>query len=292
MSAWISDYKQMQNYSGTGDLLIYAYVECDDLADLPTATQFTGFVIDKESIAHVINGNQKYMLNSQGVWMLQEDPMFSGVYTKSEIDDMISDIDDIQTAQAVSIRDLGFAVDALEQANNVTNGRLSVMVDQGCKNLVNNIATSGVYNNVTCTVNEDRSVTLSGGPSSQYFSFRICGVQGSTTYNDDIPIPRGTYKLTGLPSTASATTCRYILGLYDSSGGTRTSTSIYEDYEFEITTDTARFDLTVYFATNANFTTPVTYYPMITEAWKYVLSQNYVPYSPSNADLAKMILSQ
>lgn len=284
MSSWISDYRQTQNYSGTGDVHIFAYIECDDLADLPTTTQFTGFVLDKESIAHVINGNQKYMLNSQGVWMLQEDPLFSGIYTKSEIDSMFSDVDDIQTAQAAEILDL-----QLEDAT--INSHIVNMINQGCKNIANITGNTRTENGVTMTIEPDRSVTLSG-VSTQYYSFRVIGDQSSTDYQYGVPIPRGTYVLTGIDPNASATTSRYILGIRTASDVARTSTSIYTSpYEFTVTNDTTRIDLSVYMSTGASFNNPLAhYYPMITEKWKWQLSQDYVPYSPSNAELAKMIL--
>lgn len=276
MSAWISDYKQMQNYSGTGDLLIYAYIECDDLADLPTTTQFTGFVIDKESIAHVINGNQKYMLNSQGVWMLQEDPLFSGIYTKSEIDDMISDIDDIQTAQAVSIRDLEYSVEALQTADNVTNGRLAKLVDQGAKNLLNVYDTqTQTINGITWTINADGTVTSNGTATANSFLYLIPN-------NTNIGYGYETH-ISGCPAGGSSTTYEIQVAM---TGGTT-----YHDYgDGETIPDTYVYRYFVCAVRSGQTVTNLTFRPMITESWKYSLSQAFVPYSPSNADLAKMIL--
>lgn len=284
MSSWIVQYNQSELYNGTGDVHIYAYIECDDIADLPSPTYFQGYVVEKRSVAHVINGNQKYMLNSQGVWMLQEDPLFSGIYTKSEIDDMFSDVDDIQTAQAAEILDL-----QLEDAT--LTSHIVNMINDGCKNIANLTGNTRTENGVTMTIEPDRSVTLSG-VSTQYYSFRVIGDQSSTDYQYGVPIPRGTYVLTGIDPNASATTSRYILGIRTASDAARTSTSIYTSpYEFTVTNDTTRIDLSVYMSTGASFNNPIAhYYPMITEKWKWQLTQDYIPYSPSNADLAKMIL--
>ena len=285
MSAWISDYKQMQNYSGTGDLLIYAYVECDDLADLPTTTQFTGFVIDKESIAHVINGNQKYMLNSQGVWMLQEDPLFSGIYTKQEIDDMFSDVDDIQTAQAVSIRDLEYDVQALQAADSATNGRLAIMVNQGAKNMLNWSASSSTIQGVTFTINaDDRTVSTSGTANQR--------AQKPLNFQVPSTLPAGQYVLSGCPAGgAVGSTVKYCLYVWDATTSSRVSLNDTGDgVTFDWTPDsTHQYNIGVDIRAGNNVDGLV-FKPMITEAWKYALSQSYVPYSPSNAGLVKMIL--
>lgn len=286
MSAWISDYKQMQNYSGTGDLLIYAYIECDDLADLPTTTQFTGFVIDKESIAHVINGNQKYMLNSQGVWMLQEDPLFSGIYTKSEIDDMFSDVDDIQTAQAVSIHDLEYDVEALQTANNATNGRLARLVDQGAKNILNWSATTSTIQGVTFTINnDDRTVSTSGTANQR--------AQKPLNFSIPSTLPAGQYVLSGCPEGgAVGSTVKYCLYVWDTTANSRVSLN---DTGNGVTFDwipdsTHQYNIGVDIRAGNN-ADGLVFRPMITESWKYALSQAFVPYSPTNAELAKMILN-
>lgn len=278
MSSWISDYQQTQNYSGTGDVHIFAYVECDDLADLPTTTQFTGFVIDKESIAHVINGNQKYMLNSQGVWMLQEDPLFSGIYTKQEIDDMISDIDDIQTAQAVSIRDLEYDVEALQTADNATNGRIRIMVDQGAKNLLNVFDTqTQTINGITWTINADGTVTANGTATANSFLYLIPN-------NTNIAYGYETH-ISGCPSGGSSTTYEIQVA--------RTGGTTYHDYgDGETIPDTYVYRYFVCCVRSGQTVSNLVFSPMITEAWKYALSQAFVPYSPTNAELAKMILNQ
>lgn len=164
------------------------------------------------------------------------------------------------------------------------------LIDHGAKNLVWLNRGTETINGVTLTVNDDLSVTLSG-TSSGYFSFRIVGNQSSTAYQYAQPIEEGLYILTGLPASASATTFRYLLGITPSSSGTRTSESIYANKNFEITGDTTRFDLSIYVATGATFSTPVTVKPMICKQEYYTRTQKYVPGSPSNAELYKMILN-
>lgn len=278
MSSWISDYRQTQNYSGTGDVTIYAYVECDDISDLPSVNYFTGFVLDKESIAHVINGNQKYMLNSQGVWMLQEDPLFSGIYTKSEIDSMFSDIDDIQTAQAVSIRDLEYDVEALQTADNATNGRIAKMVDQGAKNLLNVYDTqTQTINGITWAINADGTVTANGTATANSFLYLIPN-------NTNIAYGYETH-ISGCPTGGSSTTYEIQVAM---TGGTT-----YHDYgDGQVIPSTYVYRYFVCAVRSGQTVSNLVFQPMLTESWKYALSQAFVPYSPTNAELAKMILNQ
>lgn len=286
MSSWISDYRQTQNYSGTGDVHIFAYVECDDIADLPSVNYFTGFVLDKESIAHVINGNQKYMLNSQGVWMLQEDPLFSGIYTKSEIDSMFSDVDDIQTAQAVSIRDLEYDVQDLQSANNATNGRLGKLVDEGAKNILNWSATTSTIQNVTFTINDDDRTVSTSGTANQR-------AQKPLNFNIPSTLPAGQYVLSGCPAGgAEGSTVKYCLYVWDVTANSRVSLNDTGDgVTFDwIPDSTHQYNVGVDIRAGNN-ADGLVFKPMITEAWKYTLSQSFVPYSPTNAELAKMILN-
>lgn len=164
------------------------------------------------------------------------------------------------------------------------------LIDHGAKNLVWLNRGTETINGVTLTVNDDLSVTLSG-TCSGYFSFRIVGEQSSTAYQYAQPIEEGSYILTGLPESASATTVRYLLGITPSSSGTRTSESIYADKVFDIEKDTTRFDLSIYVATGATFSTPVTVRPMLCLKKYYDRTQKYVPGSPSNAELYRMILN-
>lgn len=163
------------------------------------------------------------------------------------------------------------------------------LIDTGNKNLCKFNRAPGTYGpsdtgGQTFIINNDNSVTLSGTASTSYYAFRVVGDPSTTGWSYGIPIPRGKYILTGLGSSASATTYRYILGVATSSSTTRTSTSIYEDYEFEVTNDTTRIDLAVYVA-HQNSANP-TVYPMICSKSAYDISNKYVPYYASNAELS------
>ncbi len=189
--------------------------------------------------------------------------------------------------------DLATETAARENADTAQTSMLIKLINEGAKNLIWHKKQTQTINGVTLTVNDDLSVTLStvaGSPCSGYFSFRLIGDQ-TVAYATDEPIEAGSYVLTGLPASASATTVRYILGLFPSSTGTRTSESIYAEKTLGISGNTARFDLAIYVATNADFSTPVTVYPMLCKKDYHDLTTQYVPGSPSNAELFKMIRS-
>lgn len=163
MSAWISDYKQMQNYSGTGDLLIYAYIECDNLSDLPTTTQFTGFVIDKESIAHVINGNTIYMLDSTGTWRIQDEASRMNVYTKDETDQLLTDMADSQA-------NVDLAQDAeISENRNYIMDLYGITQTNMCTEVYD--ITSTTINGVTWTVNANGTITANGTATANSFFY-------------------------------------------------------------------------------------------------------------------------
>lgn len=179
--------------------------------------------------------------------------------------------------------------DDVAAAQAETDAMLIELIDSGAKNRVFFTRGTETHNGVTFTVNDDLSVTLTG-TASQYFAFRIIGDPDNTGWQYGKPIERGTYILSGLPTGASATTFRYLLGLMPSSAGTRTSESIYDvTKQITVDNDTTRYDLSIYVATNAAFTTPVTIKPMICKKKYYTRSTKYVPGSPTNAELFEMI---
>ena len=176
-------------------------------------------------------------------------------------------------------------LDAREQ---IDRDRLIELLDNGPKNLVNYTRETYTHRNTTFTNNGDGTCTVTtNGASQQYHAYRIMGDPDSTGWQYGVPIPKGSYILTGLPSGAASNTYRYILGITTSSSATRSSTSIYDDgYEFEVTNDTTRIDLSVYTSTGVNLPSPgVTYRPMISRLKDYKLSPTFQPYRPSYQEL-------
>ncbi len=83
----------------TGQRSIMAELVADTAADLPANTQDLVFIIG--SFATAIDTGDTYKINSAGAWILQpSENQFENVYTKTEIDNIVSDINaDITTAE-------------------------------------------------------------------------------------------------------------------------------------------------------------------------------------------------
>lgn len=64
---------------------------CDTVADLPSTTYFDGYTLLQGSTAHVITDNTIYTMLSDGTWVLQDEASRMDVYTKPQIDSMLSD---------------------------------------------------------------------------------------------------------------------------------------------------------------------------------------------------------
>ena len=66
-------------------------ISCDTVADLPSPTYFDGYTLLQGSTAHVITDNTIYTMLSDGTWILQDEASRMDVYTKTQIDTMLSD---------------------------------------------------------------------------------------------------------------------------------------------------------------------------------------------------------
>lgn len=184
--------------------------------------------------------------------------------------------------------DLTAETTAREKADDVHDLLLSELLDGKPKNISHFMHDGGTWYKITFTPNKATGeLTIqTDGSSNGYKGFRILGTNAdSVGWEYGIPIPKGKYKLTGLPAGSSSSTFRYLLGIAPSSSDTRSSTSVYEDYEFEITTDTARIDLSAYVAQNANISTAVILKPMICRKEAYSISPDFVPWHPPLADM-------
>lgn len=167
------------------------------------------------------------------------------------------------------------------------------LIDTGNKNVCKYCRAPGTYGptdtgGTTFTINADNSVSFNAPSNVTYYSFRVVGDPSNTGWKYGMPIPRGKYILTGLGSNSSTSSYRYLLAICTSSTSPRASTSIYNDYEFEVTNDTTRIDLSVYVASNN--TVSATVYPMICAKSAYNISNKYVPYYASNAELSAAVV--
>lgn len=258
MSAWI---KKFSLADLSDQSLIVAQIECDTLADLPEVSDFPGRTLVKGSEAHVIDGNKIFELNSFGAWIQQEQSAFADVYTKSQVDSIARDLDAIISLEA-----------------NERKNQIAALIDSGAKNRLNVFATaSQSIAGIQWTINSDGTVSATGTASANSFLYLIPN-------NTNIAFGIETH-ISGCPAGGSSTTHEIQVAMV---GGTT-----YHDYgdgETIPSTYVYRyFVCCVRSGQNIPTSSPLIFHPMICDAWKYALTPDFVPYSPSNAELAALI---
>ena len=167
---------------------------------------------------------------------------------------------------------------------------IGVVANVGAKNLLNITERSRVHQGVTFIVNSDESVSISGGTTGSNSFIRLTGSQSSTAYSEQIPLPKGRYKIS-CPGALSTDNFRFAVGYRNTSSESRSTVTAQQsngfEAEFEITTDTGRFDAAV-LSVSTSQTYSATVYPMIRRV--EILDNTFVPYAPSNRELYEMIL--
>ena len=258
MSAWIKSYS-LADLSDQS--LIVAQIECDTLADLPAVNAFTGRTLVKGSASHVIEGNTQHELNSSGSWIQQETSPFRDVYTKSQVDSIVSDLD---------------ATISLEV--NERKEQIAALIDSGAKNRLNVFAiASQSIAGIQWTINSDGTVSATGTARANSFLYLIPN-------NTNVSYGIETH-ISGCPAGGSSSTHEIQVAMaggttYHDYGGGETIPSNYV-YRY--------FVCCVRAGQNIPTSSPLIFLPMICDQWKYELTNNFVPYSPSNAELAALI---
>lgn len=269
MSAWLADYTQSQPYSGTGDAYILASVECDAESDLPSVSYFSGWILDKGSRAHVIDGNTIWMLNSSGTWIIQDEAGRLDVYTKAQTDDAI--------AAAI--------LPEHEEIVNLGAIQKSILKRIG-QNLANWSANTQTITDVTFTVNQDaRTVSTSGTAAAR--RQKALNLTFLSNPGFDRYILKGTP-----PGGEVGGSVKYCMYIWDLTANARVSQNDTGDgVEFEWTPDlTHSYNITIDIRSGTN-ADGLTFRPMIYRVDDNFRQPYFVPYIPSNSDLLAMIRS-
>lgn len=187
--------------------------------------------------------------------------------------------------------ELTAAVAELSADQQRQDSEIGTVANAGAKNVLKITERSRVHQGVTFTVNNDESVSISGGTTGSNSFIRLTGTQTSTAYSEQIPLPKGKYKIS-CAGAASSDTFRFAVGYRNTSTESRSTITAQSsnnfEAEFEITTDTGRFDATVLsVSTSQDYSATV--YPMIRRA--EIKDDTFVPYAPSNRELYEMILA-
>ena len=138
----------------------------------------------------------------------------------------------------------------------------------GAKNLLPT-GESGTYSGLTFTVNADGSITISGTASGNVYYTVACP-----------KLYAGDYILTGYPSSAIGMNCSLY---YDEMPGSDTG----DGQPFTLSQYVDNKNVYIFVLGGTNFTTPVTFYPMIRDA--RITDPTYVPYAMTNKELTDAV---
>ena len=212
--------------------------------------------------------------------------------TYLDIDGLPDRVTALETGSATAAA-LTSEIEAREAADTKQLKCLADLLNGKAKNLAHFMYDGGTWYKITFDVNNAKGMlTIStDGASSGYKGFRILGNSAdSVGWEYGIPIPRGTYKLLGLPSGASSSTFRYLLGIATSSSATRQPLSIYSDYEFTVSNDTTRIDLSAYVAQGANISS-ISILPYLVRKEAYEIAPDFQPWYPDLSELWAKVMA-
>lgn len=254
----------------TGDSTTHvrAYLICDTVSDLPGINDISGYTLEMGSRALVIQDAAKYCMQSDGTWTLQVTADVQSIITQlSDIDDRLQDT----TADASW---------AKSQVENFVKPALISVINRGPKNALDlSAAQTATDNGVTFTVNADSSITITGSavpPNNGWFIVQVS-------------IPDGVYIFSGIPEDGGTSSYRQeirtsprgsVVGVNADAAGNSITISGGATLYYHIRA-----------ASGYDFGAGVTVRPMLSIPAEYKITQDYVPYSPTNRQLLELIRS-
>lgn len=260
-------------YSAAQPTPVRAHLIADTTADLPAPTGITGYQLTIGSICDVIADSTRYTMQSSGTWVQTLKDITADVYTKAQVDAMI-------TAEQTARSDADTALSALQT---VDRAALAFIIDRSAKNLLDPEAAQG-YNyqgsypstiaGVTYTLNPDGSITTSGSTSAtRVFKIPVTLVSGTQ------------YTISGCPAGGSDSGYRVDIR----PAGTTTVTAIDYGEGATFTADQTAYDLCIRYPSGK--TPAETFYLMITSKAVWDITKAYVKYSPAVSQIYTLIQS-
>lgn len=184
MSYWISEIYREVDDRTTGIRNLFCHVFADDVASMPSNDTDRVFTIG--SVCDVVANGDKYMMNSSGNWILQPNASaWLNVYTKAEMDNILSGYQTLLTFGTRTTRD---------SSDSLTSGTIwdsiweQILGLNTFPNLVagddlNDFTTPGIYRCTTSTIASQivnmpsslaqqaggRLIVLNSGGSGRYF---------------------------------------------------------------------------------------------------------------------------
>ena len=194
--------KQIQtqlNVPGDTTTHVIVYMECDTLEDLPASpTAISGLTLEISSRAHIIQNNTRYCMQADGTWKIQDQSPFSDVYTKSEIDAILANMQ--------------YEIDSFYTVKYAVEDIINYSI---VKNLFETTAATQTITDVTFTNNGDGTWTTSGTAAARRQAVLQFTVPGN--------LPTGDYVLSGCPSGGYVGAVKYCLYVWDMTDSVRIS---------------------------------------------------------------------
>lgn len=252
----ILSYVQTEVYTiNDGTTHIRAQLVADFDNELPAPTGISGFTLEQGSTAIISTTGDRFMLSGGGAWFSQR---------SASIASLVNDISALQSDMQIAENRIG----NLESA-------AAALIDDGAKNMLDWSAAS--TSGITITDNNDGTFTLSGTASTTVSIQlgEIYGHGGESLY------------LNGCPAGGNYTS-GYSLIITNPSG----TTQGYDEgagYDFTRPAEEAFFK--VYCRVRAATYQNILFKPMVCRAEYAQYTKKFVPYSPTNAELIKIIKS-
>ncbi len=240
-------------FDGTNNVSVMS-IFVDSAADLSGLVQYEDIYFQLGSDALDVSTGNKYRMKSNGTWVLQPDNMWQNVYSKAEIDNIVADIDALDTKQSLALVHL---------------------INENGKNRVKPTVTTQTVSGITWTVNADGTITANGtATANSYVTIQVLPAD----YVFD-----GNYFLCGCPSGGSAST----YALYVARGS-------YTKYDYgdgvvlSSSTDGLNKNL-IAIVYSGQTVTDLTFKPMICKKVYWDITQKYMPYCPTLPELYAMM---
>ena len=237
----------------------------DTAADLAGLDHLEDVYFLQGSEATDIDTGDKYLMKSNGTWQKQPSgSAFENVYTKSEVDSIVSDIN----------------LDIIDAENDISkiHNAVNELLLNGGKNKLQITATDRVHNGITFTVNADGTVTANGtATANAYIQIAAVPAQGG--------LFDGAHMLSGSPP-----------------GGSRQSYAMYAElsdyarYDYGSGVSLIPTELTgsinIIIMIYSGYTADnVIFKPMISTFADWNISTEFAPYCPTLAELYALVKS-
>lgn len=249
-----------------GDTYIYvrAVLICDTVADLPVQDYFTNYFLTQGTTAHIIADTTDYEMQSNGQWVLKQG---------TDLQSLVNQISVLSNDVSGALSDIGIMQIIAHDLENA----VALLIDNGAKNMIPIPTNTQTLSGVTYTPDNAGRITTSNTASAN--SFYIAS-NLDLTEGDEL-------MLTGCPSGGSYASGYALYIAKNVSGATTLAFDEGDGVTFTVP-ETANYNIRIIVRNGTNMDGK-TFSPMLTYPEYMQYTTKFVPYSPSNAELYRII---